>query len=40
MDREKTTIEDLRKAYKLSKGKLSFVYIGNVTKDEMIYITD
>ncbi len=40
MDREKTAIEDLRKAYDLAKGKLSFVYIGNVTKDEMKYIID
>ena len=40
MDSEKTTIEDLRKAYKLSKGKLSFIYAGNVTKDELMYITD
>ncbi|QNU68206.1 AmmeMemoRadiSam system radical SAM enzyme [Ruminiclostridium herbifermentans] len=40
MDKEKTTLMDLKNAYKLSKDKLNFVYIGNVTKDEMAYITD
>jgi len=40
MDRPKTDLEDLKNAYKLLKAKLNFVYVGNVSSEEMAYIVD
>ncbi len=38
MDRPMTELEDLKNAYKLLKTKLNFVYVGNVSSEEMAYI--
>lgn len=38
MDKEATSIEEMRKVYKEFKNELNKVYVGNVTEDEMRYI--